>query len=338
MNPIRRGRASRVSRTVGRTRPWRCVVKSVFLLFAVPVSMHAHAILLPCAFGGLPVVPAQPSTADTVQFRLSWLIPLNTLGQQVFERTTVSNGSPLIELIFAESDAPIEGFRHIGSSNGQSYPSANDDSYTAAVGPFAAGTQEVKVKVFRRQSGAVEEICNAGGPPFVVAQQSVPAPRALVVEFYHPGLDHYFITQDPAEIADLDGGVHPGWTRTGQAFSAYVSGASGNRGVAACRWYAAAAGIDSHFFSASSNECRAMPSFEPTWQQETTNAFEIALPDLVTGACPQGSVPVYRLWNGRADSNHRYTTDPAIKAEMIAKGYIAEGYGPERVAMCSPSP
>ena len=41
-----------------------------------------------------------------------------------------------------------------------------------------------------------------------------------------------------------------------------------------------------------------------------------ALPDPATGACPAGTVPVYRLWNQRADSNHRYTTDPGIKAYM----------------------
>jgi hypothetical protein len=44
---------------------------------------------------------------------------------------------------------------------------------------------------------------------------------------------------------------------------------------------------------------------------------------------------VYRLWNQRVDSNHRYTTDPAIKAQMIAKGYVAEGYGPDAIMMCA---
>ena len=62
------------------------------------------------------------------------------------------------------------------------------------------------------------------------------------------------------------------------------------------------------------------------------------LPDLVTGACPAGYVPVYRLWNQRADSNHRYTTDPGIKAYMQSKDYVAEGYGPDAVAMCTTQP
>ena len=47
---------------------------------------------------------------------------------------------------------------------------------------------------------------------------------------------------------------------------------------------------------------------------------------------------MYRLWNQRAHSNHRYTTDTAIKTQMIAKGYVAEGYGPDTVTMCAPVP
>jgi len=48
------------------------------------------------------------------------------------------------------------------------------------------------------------------------------------------------------------------------------------------------------------------------------------------------TAPVYRLWNRRADTNHRYTIDPAIRAAMLAQGWIAEGYGPNAVAMCAP--
>jgi hypothetical protein len=44
---------------------------------------------------------------------------------------------------------------------------------------------------------------------------------------------------------------------------------------------------------------------------------------------------VYRLWNHRADSNHRYTADAATRAAMLARGYAPEGYGPLGVAMCT---
>jgi len=63
--------------------------------------------------------------------------------------------------------------------------------------------------------------------------------------------------------------------------------------------------------------------------------FQINLPDTKTGACPSGTLPVYRLWNHRGDSNHRYTTSAAIKAQMLAAGYLAEGYGSDGVVMCA---
>jgi len=59
------------------------------------------------------------------------------------------------------------------------------------------------------------------------------------------------------------------------------------------------------------------------------------LPYTTTGACPAGAVPVYRLWNNRADSNHRYTTDTTVVKQMLGKGYIQEGYGPNAVIMCA---
>jgi len=75
------------------------------------------------------------------------------------------------------------------------------------------------------------------------------------------------------------------------------------------------------------------------WVEETSNAFGIFLPDPQTGQCPANSIPVYRSWNNRADSNHRFTTDPSVQRAMLAKGYVAEGYGPGPllVAMCAPA-
>ena len=93
---------------------------------------------------------------------------------------------------------------------------------------------------------------------------------------------------------------------------------------------------DSHFFSASSAECAIVAAQHPTFILENAAAFHIGLPDPVTGVCGPGEAPVYRLWNRRADTNHRYTIDPAIRAAMLAQGWIAEGYGPNAVAMCAP--
>ena len=62
--------------------------------------------------------------------------------------------------------------------------------------------------------------------------------------------------------------------------------------------------------------------------EESASFFYEALPDRSTGACPGGTVPVYRLWNQRLDSNHRYTADAGVRDQMLSRGYALEGYGP----------
>jgi hypothetical protein len=164
-----------------------------------------------------------------------------------------------------------------------------------------------------------------------------PSTRVSVVEFYNATLDHYFITAIPKEISDLDNGVHVGWARTGETFNAYAIGSTGRTGRRpVCRAYGRPeAGLNSHFYSASTDECFAtLANFNGAWRLEASEVFAMDLPDPVSGACPADSVPVYRTWNGRLDSNHRYTTSIAIRNQMIAKGHVAEGYGPNAVALC----
>ncbi len=74
-------------------------------------------------------------------------------------------------------------------------------------------------------------------------------------------------------------------------------------------------------------------NFGGAWLLETDNAFEVTLPDLATGVCPNGMDPIYRLWNKRVDSNHRYTA--RSRYAMVARGWVPEGYGPLGVAMCA---
>lgn len=168
--------------------------------------------------------------------------------------------------------------------------------------------------------------------------RALPSPTTVaVVEFYNAALDHYFITASAKEIADLDAGVHKGWTRTGKSFQAWGVGSTGNTGRRpVCRAYGnPAAGLDSHFYSASPQECVAtVTKFKGAWLLEASEVFEMELPDTTTGACTSGGAPVYRVWNNRADSNHRYTTSIADRDAMVAKGYVKEGYGPNSVTLC----
>ena len=173
-----------------------------------------------------------------------------------------------------------------------------------------------------------------------------PVAPNTAIEFYHAEFDHYFLTQLAVEIDALDSGQTVGWTRTGRAFAIFAipPPGGGDTFSPVCRFHIPPQHGDSHFFSASVVECTAIlgkigtdPNYSE-YVEESPNVFYVGLPDPATGACPAGAtVPVYRLWNQRADSNHRYTTDPGIKAAMIAKGYVAEGYGPDSVAMCSPA-
>jgi hypothetical protein len=164
-----------------------------------------------------------------------------------------------------------------------------------------------------------------------------PITYVQVDEFYHSGLDHYFITADPMEKANLDTGRHPGWVRTGESFKAYATGSPGWGSInPVCRFYSdAERGFNSHFYSATTRECwEVSRRASDWWRLESDNVFQIEVPD-TAGACPVFTIPVYRLWNRRIDSNHRYTTSVAVRQQMVALGYIPEGYGPNGVAMCA---
>src|SRR5690349_7046098 len=79
---------------------------------------------------------------------------------------------------------------------------------------------------------------------------------ATITEYYNSALDHYFITSDPGELQALDTGAVAGWIRTGATFGAFV--ANSNLAAPVCRFYGLpTAGLDSHFYSASSQECTA---------------------------------------------------------------------------------
>jgi hypothetical protein len=162
--------------------------------------------------------------------------------------------------------------------------------------------------------------------------------ESVAVEFYNRALDHYFITISPAEINDLDTGVHPGWERTGLRFLAYDGPTAGASPV--CRFYRTPGQGDSHFYSASVAECNTVidnPQTYPGWTYESATVFYIALPDPFTGACAAGMQPIWRFYNQRT-INHRYTADQLARDDMRAdpSTWRPEGYGADDVTMCAP--
>jgi serine protease len=154
-----------------------------------------------------------------------------------------------------------------------------------------------------------------------------------VVEFYHARFDHYFLTWRPDEIAALDAGTAiRGWARTGASFRAWATPEAGSSPV--CRFYIPPSLGDSHFYGRGHAECEATARDQPGLVLEDARFMHLALPTV--GNCPAPTIPVYRVFSNRADANHRYTTDRAVRDQMVAKGWLAEGDGPDRVVMCAP--
>jgi len=180
--------------------------------------------------------------------------------------------------------------------------------------------------------------------------------KAAVVEFYHSGLDDYFMTANATEINDLDTGVHPGWVRTGLRFLVYTDAALAPPGATpVCRFYVLPQFGNSHFYSADPNECAQVQArFSGQWFDETPTAFYIALPNKNTGACPASTHAVYRFLKNANQLHHRYTAEADLRnclyyglspsvtepenCPVTAGDWIEEGYGtaPNATVMCSP--
>jgi probable HAF family extracellular repeat protein len=158
--------------------------------------------------------------------------------------------------------------------------------------------------------------------------------KVAVIEFYHAGMGHYFLTADPVEANALDTGVFAGWTRTGETFAMLADPVAGAAPL--CRFFSAAfAPKGSHFFTPATSEC-VWVNGNPRWQFEGVRLYvKRPQPD---GSCPAGTKALYRVFNngqGGAPA-HRYTTSAAIRDQMKAAGWLQEGVGAEGVEMCVP--
>jgi probable HAF family extracellular repeat protein len=167
-----------------------------------------------------------------------------------------------------------------------------------------------------------------------VVPRSGPPAKVATIEYYYPAFDHYFMTAFPEEIAALDGGAFPGWVRTGEGFNVYSDPSIDS--AVMCRFFSTAFGPkSSHFFTADPGEC-SMVKLSGDWQLEG-DVMPIPVPD-GAGNCAAGTQPVYRLYNngqGGAPA-HRYTTSLSVRSQMLAQGWISEGYGDNGVIMCAP--
>jgi serine protease len=171
----------------------------------------------------------------------------------------------------------------------------------------------------------------------IIPGGSPPPGTTPVIEYYRSDLDHYFITADPAEIAYVDTSLAGIFKRTGLYFYAYLDPSLAPPSArAVCRFYASAAvQINSHWYSASLDECiTVLLNWPGIWNLETAQAFWVQVPD-ANGNCPANTLPVYRFFNNRRDANHRYTVDLSVRRAMENRAWAPEGTGPNSVAFCS---
>jgi len=169
---------------------------------------------------------------------------------------------------------------------------------------------------------------NGSGDDALLLDKAEPMPpgpgEELIVEYYAPALDHYFMTGDANEIAVLDAGVLiPGWQRTGYTFKAYAP--TTPAGTPACRFFGRpGVGPNTHFFTVFANECESLMN-NHAWIFEDL-VFRVERPDPI-GACPADRVPVVRVYNNGkgGTANHRYLTSHSEAGLMVLQGWLVEG-------------
>lgn len=157
----------------------------------------------------------------------------------------------------------------------------------------------------------------------------------VVVELYNTYLDNYFLTANADEAAAIDNGsAGPDWEhRTGNNFKAGGS-------TAVCRFYGSVSpGPNSHFYTIDAGECNFLkqlqastPATQKRWNFE---GLDFLSTPPTNGVCPGGTLPIYRAYNNGfargIDGKHRFTTNPHVIQQLVARGWIAEG-----IVMCAP--
>ena len=180
-------------------------------------------------------------------------------------------------------------------------------------------------------------------PPSTVSLAKAGEVIVNVVEYYHEGLEHYFITGEPAEVKMLDEGSFGAWKRTGNTFPAWSVTDAPASSVGVCRFYGTdkyrvdgtRIGPNSHFYTADPGECEfvktAWPAMAndgktyPGWTYEG-QVFSVHLP--VDGLCPVDTQALHRAYHN-GNPNHRYALQASTLKAMT--GWTYEG-----VVMCLP--
>ena len=156
-----------------------------------------------------------------------------------------------------------------------------------------------------------------------------------LTEFYHAGLDYYFLTGRDADKAALDSVA--AFARSGREIKMYraanVDTLPLERHFFAKIARAGARG--SHFFTVQPEEQVLLAGLNPTNAAldakpllESVEGY--AIPKSAAGVCPSDTVPIYRAFKGAPrymdDGNHRFSTSVTQHQDMVNRlGWTDEG-------------
>ncbi len=176
-----------------------------------------------------------------------------------------------------------------------------------------------------------------------VALDVLPAGQKVarsLTEYYHAGLDYYFLTGRDGDKAALD--QVPAWARTGKEIKVFAT--PNLRTAPLERHYFAEVARGgtrgSHFFTALANEQLILSAANPlNLEQAAKPKLEgvegyAVLPD-AAGNCPAGTAPIYRAFKGPPryvdDGNHRFSASLAQHQDMVSR----LGWSDEGVVFCA---
>ena len=268
------------------------------------------------------VDPPNPTTSDSV----------------VLSYVLVGNDLILDELTYSIADGNIDIEVKVTEPV---FPHTTTIPISIAVGKLPAGSYLANLNYSYRNFFDTPYI-RAGLLARAAFSVALAITSVAVVEFFHAGLNHYFISADRDEIEMLTANEGTlGWVKTGRQFDGFSQDAAPADTGMVCRFYGSTSpGPNSHFYTAFPEECaflkqlqRVTPGDQARWNFEST-AFSIRLPqdDQCAGLTP---IPIYRVYNNRAafnDANHRYTTNIDTYRSMVALGWRGEG-----IVMCAAS-
>ena len=205
-------------------------------------------------------------------------------------------------------------------------------NYAVGIGPWRIVVDDNHVYVLNGNGTSPDTMT-------VSTRHNTLANTHLATEWYHAGFDHYFHTASALENAVIgDGAYADDWERTYGFFRVWTAPGAGRQPVS--RFFSTQWGSkSSHFYTAVKAERDLLVAGVITgWQLEADEIYYIGIADYSTGACPAGTVPLYRMYNNMLGGapNHRFTGSLAARDAMVAQGWVAEGSGPNVVYGCTP--